>query len=144
MGAAARAGKARRAARAVDHAGRAVECRMPRNASSRPGGRARTRAPAGDTALASLFWDQPRAPDLARHRDFVVQRVLSEGGLEEIRSLRARVPDAALRKVLLRSQARGLSPQRIRFWQLLLNLPRSTADLWVRRARAGSWAKRRG
>ena len=61
-----------------------------------------------------------------------------------MRFIRRRVGDEAIRDVLLRSQARGLSPQRIRFWQLLLDVPaRVVANAWVRSARAGTWARRR-
>ena len=56
--------------------------------------------------------------------------------------LRSRVGDAAIRDVIERTEARGLSPQRIRFWQLLLRLPARPADAWVRAARASTWACR--
>ena len=96
--------------------------------------------PAG---LARLFWDYPgQSLSLDTDRDLVVRRVAGEGGLREIRLLRARVGDAAIRDVIVESAARGLSPQRIRFWQLLLGLPARRADVWVRRARASSWASR--
>lgn len=72
-----------------------------------------------------------------------MRRVLAEGGWGDIRLLRARLGDGAIRDVLLASGARGLSPARIRFWQLVLDLPARRADTWVRAARSGSWAARR-
>ena len=94
--------------------------------------------------MASLFWDYPeRRLSLARDRELVIRRILAEGGLRHVRFIRRRVGDAAIRDVLLRSQARGLSPQRIRFWQLLLDVPARLANAWVRSARAGTWARRR-
>jgi hypothetical protein len=60
------------------------------------------------------------------------------------RVLRSRVGDEAIREVILRTEARGLSPQPIRFWQLLLDVPARRADAWVRLARSGSWARRAG
>jgi hypothetical protein len=95
-------------------------------------------------SLRRLFWDY-RARDLRLDRDaaLIVRRVLAEGGWSEIRVLRARLGDDAIRAVLLSSGARGLSPARIRFWQLVLGLPARRADAWVRAARAGSWAARR-
>ena len=93
--------------------------------------------------LARLFWDYPwRSLRLDRHRDLVVRRVAAEGGLREIRALRARFDDASIRAVILRTGARGLSPRRIRFWQLVLDVPATHADAWVRQARAGTWARR--
>jgi hypothetical protein len=93
--------------------------------------------------LAPLFWDQPaRALLMTRDREQIVRRVASEGGLGAIRLLRSRVGDEAIRDVILRTKARGLSPQRIRFWQLLLDVPARHADAWVRQARSGTWAGR--
>jgi hypothetical protein len=94
-------------------------------------------------ALARLFWDHPvHELDLGRDRDLIVRRVATEGGLREIRMLRSRVGDEVIREVILRTGARGLSPQRIRFWQLLLDVPAGRADSWVRVARSGTWARR--
>ncbi len=71
-----------------------------------------------------------------------MRRVAGEGGLREMQLLRSRVGDAAIRDVIERTEARGLSPQRIRFWQLLLRLPARSVDAWVRAARASTWAGR--
>jgi len=95
-------------------------------------------------SVAALFWDYPgRRLSLARDRELVIRRILAQGGLEHVRFVRRRVGDAAIREVLLRSRARGLSPQRIRFWQLLLDVPARVANPWVTSARAGTWARRR-
>jgi hypothetical protein len=100
----------------------------------------RDRLPA---ALARLFWDHAgRALRLSRDRDLIVRRIATDGGLREIRVLRSRLGDEAIREVILRTEARGLSPQRIRFWQLLLHVPARRADTWVRAARSGTWARR--
>jgi hypothetical protein len=93
--------------------------------------------------VASLFWDYPgRRLSLVRDRELVIRRILAEGGLLHVRFLRSRVGDEAIRQVLLRSEARGLSPRRIRFWQLLLSIPAPRANAWVRSARVGTWARR--
>ena len=120
---------------------------MARTTAPRP--RRRTaRHPASShrlpATLTRLFWDYPgQALTLGRDREFVVRRVAIEGGLREIRVLRSQLTDGAIREVLLRDGVRGMSPQRIRFWQLLLDLPARRADAWVRVARAGTWARRR-
>jgi hypothetical protein len=90
-----------------------------------------------------LFWDYPAGsirPDL--EGDQVVRRVAAEGGWLEMSLLRSRIGDQAIRDVIERTEARGLSPQRIRFWQLLLGLPARMADAWVRRERESTWARR--
>ncbi len=79
---------------------------------------------------------------LGTDRDLVVRRVIAEGGLREMRLLRVRVGDRAIRDFIERTDARGLSPQRIRFWQLIVGLPARRANAWVRRARAETWARR--
>jgi hypothetical protein len=94
--------------------------------------------------LRPLVWDyRGRSLTLGRDRDFLVRRVLAEGGWSAIRALRKHVEDAAIRQILIDSDARGLSPARIRFWQLVLELPARRANAWVRAARHGSWEKRR-
>jgi hypothetical protein len=80
---------------------------------------------------------------LSRDRELVVRRILAEGGLLHVRFIRRNIGDEAIRDVLVSSQARGLSPQRIRFWQLLLDLPAKVANAWVREARGETWARRR-
>jgi hypothetical protein len=72
----------------------------------------------------------------------VIRRVTAEGGWREMSLLRSRIGDQAIRDVIESTEARGLSPQRIRFWQLLLGLPARRADAWVRRARESTWARR--
>jgi hypothetical protein len=90
-----------------------------------------------------LFWDYPArsiSPDA--DEDLLVRRVAAEGGWREMSLLRSRIGDQAIRDVIERTEARGLSPQRIRFWQLVLGLPARRADAWVRRARESTWARR--
>jgi hypothetical protein len=105
-------------------------------------GRARSRHP-GAGGFERLFWDYAARsirPDA--DRELVVRRVTAEGGWHEMSLLRSRVGDEAIREVIERTEARGLSPQRIRFWQLVLGLPPRRADAWVRRARESTWARR--
>lgn len=95
------------------------------------------------SSLRHLFWDFPgKALSLDADRELVVRRVAGEGGLREMRLLRTRIGDADIREILERTHARGLSPQRIRFWQLLLGLPALRADAWVRAARTSTWGGR--
>jgi hypothetical protein len=113
--------------------GEAVRVR-PRRAPSR-------RSDAGE--FARLFWDYPPGSITPEaDRDLLVRRVTAEGGWREMSLLRSRVGDDAIRDVIERTEARGLSPQRIRFWQLVLGLPARRADAWVRRAQESTWARR--
>lgn len=95
-------------------------------------------------ALRPLFWDHD-FPRLRwdRDGDLILARVLAEGGLHHVRILRSRLGDAAIRDWILRHRGRGLSPERIRFWELVLKLPPGTANAWVRAAQRGTWGNRR-
>jgi hypothetical protein len=119
----------------IDDVGRATTARArPRRASSRR---------PGTNGFDRLFWDYPAGSiDPDRDRALVIRRVTAEGGWREMSLLRSRVGDQAIREAIERTEARGLSPQRIRFWQLLLGLPARRADAWVRRERESTWARR--
>ncbi len=104
---------------------------------------ARSRSQGIPPLLRPLFWDYPGGRiSLSGDRSLVLRRVLSIGGWRQARFLRARLGDEGIRDFLLASEARGLSPARIRFWQLVLGLPKRRADAWVRTARASSWERR--
>lgn len=97
------------------------------------------------TILRPLFWDHDASKlALDRDRDLILARVLGEGGWAQTRALRSRLGDEAIRDWLVRHRGRGLSPRRIRFWELLLRLPRRQTDAWVRAARRSSWHDRAG
>ena len=100
----------------------------------------RTSLPAG---LRSLFWDYGRRRiRLSEDHDLILSRVLRDGGWEATQWLRSRLGDAAIRDWLVRSEARGLSPQRIRFWQVVLDLSRAPVDAWLGAARSSHWHSR--
>ena len=94
-------------------------------------------------SLRSLFWDcNPARLRWDRDREVILGRVLREGGWSHAQLMRARVGDEAIRAFILRHRGRGMSPNRLRFWQLLLGLPSRQADAWVRTARLSSWSSR--
>jgi hypothetical protein len=62
-----------------------------------------------------LFWDvDPDSVDLERHRDYVLQRVMTRGGWIAMRWLRTAYPDAALADFLRRKGTTppGMTPAR--------------------------------
>jgi hypothetical protein len=70
-----------------------------------------------------LLWDvDPDALDLARHRDFVIERVMTRGGLVAMRWLRAAVERDVLADFLQRKGQR-LSPRDRAYWRLVCGLP---------------------
>ena len=82
--------------------------------------------------MTSLFWDvDVNLVDEARHRDFVVGRVLSAGTLDSIRWVRSRYGDDAIREWILRHEGRQLSGPQLRFWQAVIGLPGERVDAWL-------------
>lgn len=86
--------------------------------------------------LRIIFWDY-RLDDLSweADRELVIRRVLTGGSWDAIAWLRRKLGDADLRKWLIDHRGRGLSPRQLRFWSLILGLPRQIADAWVDTAR---------
>ncbi len=91
----------------------------------------------------SLFWDYDFASlRFDTDRDLIIGRVLTQGGWSATEGLRALIGDDAIREWLQEHRARGLSPARIRFWELIVRIPARQASAWVRVARDGSWGRR--
>jgi hypothetical protein len=73
--------------------------------------------------LAWLFWDvDPTTIDLALHRDYVIERVMSRGDWFAMRWLVANVEPAEL-AAFLRQHGHRLSPRDRAFWCLIAEVP---------------------
>jgi hypothetical protein len=90
--------------------------------------------------LRPLFWDLDfdglRWP---RDLDQVTLRVLADGDWMSIQWLRRTLTDRGLRRWLVAREGRGLDPRRLRFWQLVLGLPRTKVDAWISAMRPDPW-----
>ncbi len=94
-------------------------------------------------SLRPLFWDCDfDRLDWREHHDFVMHRVLAEGTWEAVCWLRREVGDSPLREWILRHQGRSLSPQQLRYWQLVLDLPKDAVDAWLRSEERSIWEQR--
>jgi len=87
-----------------------------------------------DVASRSLRWDQDR--------ELIMGRVLASGPWETVRWLRDEAGDEAIRSWIEKHEGKGLSPRQLRFWQLVLDLPASRVDQWLRSERRGVWDRR--
>jgi hypothetical protein len=68
--------------------------------------------------LRWLFWDvDPGSIDLARHRDFVIPRVLEHGGIAEVRWLLDRVGLDDVHRFLREVGHPELSARTLAFWR---------------------------
>jgi len=73
--------------------------------------------------LAWLFWDvDPTTIDLERHRDYVVERVMTRGNWLAMRWLIAHVEKADLAE-FLRRRGERLAPRDRAFWCLIAEVP---------------------
>jgi hypothetical protein len=87
-----------------------------------------------DTASRSLQWD--------RDREQIMGRVLASGPWATVQWLRSRAGDEAIRAWIEQREGRGLSPQQLRFWQLILGIPARRVDRWLRSDRRRVWDHR--
>ncbi len=90
-----------------------------------------------------LFWDQDfDALDWREHRDFIIRRVLVAGSWDAIVWLRSQLSNDELRAWIERHDGRSLSPQQLRFWQVILDLPAASVDAWLQSPGRRIWNER--
>jgi hypothetical protein len=79
------------------------------------------------TELAWLFWDvDPTQVDLAHHRDYVLERIMTRGDLLAMRWLIAQVEKPVLAEFLAWRGDR-LTPRDRAFWSLMADVPHCAA-----------------
>jgi hypothetical protein len=89
-----------------------------------------------DCAFARLRWEADR--------DFVIGRLLERGDWPAMQWLRWKAGDAELRRWLAARRGRGISPRRLRYWELVLDLPHRRVSAWIEAQRGLPWAGRLG
>lgn len=93
--------------------------------------------------LKSYFWEYDfQVLSWAKDRHLVTCRILEEGGWRATRWLRRRVDDEGLRQFLYQRQGRGLSRRQLRYWPLILDLPKRDVDVWLNRPERQIWDNR--
>ncbi len=109
----------------------------------------RTRASLGKApahlpkSLREYFWDY-RFDQLSweRDRELVIRRLLTVGSWDAILWLRRQIGDAALRDWIIAQHGWGMTVRQLRFWALVLNLPREQVDVWIKAAGSNPWSAR--
>lgn len=95
------------------------------------------------TTVRALLWEYDTdAFDWTEVRDLVIKRVLSAGRWDDVRWLRDRIGDEALRTWIEDHEGGDLSPRQLRFWELVLGLRSDRVDDWVRCRRDSIWGRR--
>ena len=87
-----------------------------------------------DYDAVHLSWD--------RSRHTIVLRLLEKGGMHAVRWLRQQMSDEEIREFIVRRRGRGISPRRLRFWSLLVDIPHCDVDAWIEAARHDPWQNR--
>jgi hypothetical protein len=89
----------------------------------------------GDHDFARLTWEADA--------DLIIGRILAAGDWEAVRWLRGLLPDPALQAWLERRRGAGLSARQLRFWELVLGLPRRQVNRWLTEPGGQVWEGRR-
>jgi hypothetical protein len=84
-----------------------------------------------DCDFGALTWQDSWA--------FVTERLLAWGDWESVKWLRRKLGDERLRAWLRRRRGRGLDARRLRYWELVLRLPRQEVDAWLADAGRDVW-----
>jgi hypothetical protein len=93
--------------------------------------------------LRSLFWEYDfEALTWESNRDLVIARVLAHGTWDDVTWLRSRLGDTALREWIVCHQGRELSPQQLRFWELILDLPHQQVSACLQVQERRVWENR--
>ncbi|OPY06071.1 MAG: hypothetical protein A4E67_01645 [Syntrophaceae bacterium PtaB.Bin038] len=112
-----------------------METEMPAKAS--------TRKESIPARLRPFFWDvEFRRLKLDRDRDLIIRRLLDRGDWEAVQWLRTRFSDRDLKNWLVDRRGAGLSPPKLRFWELVLGLPEQDVNDWLRSKTRQVWDQR--
>lgn len=94
--------------------------------------------------LHDLFWDYDAAQlDWRADRDLIISRIVASGDWDSVSWLIKHTTSGELRRFFLRRRGRGVDPRRLRFWELVLGLPRKQVDSWLRAKAKDPWHRRR-
>jgi hypothetical protein len=94
-------------------------------------------------SLRPLFWDY-RFSDLTweQDQDLIIGRILAVGDWESVLWLRAQLKADDLKRWIMAHEGVGLNPPRLRFWELILGLPRRQVNTWLRSPERMIWDQR--
>jgi len=84
--------------------------------------------------FGDLSWEQDR--------DLVTARVLAEGTWDDMMWLRKTAGDDALREWMVKRRGAGIDRRRLRFWELILDIPRRKVNAWLRDPARQVWDSR--
>jgi len=90
-----------------------------------------------------FFWDYPFSRlSWNSDRDLIILRVLSVGDWNAVQWLWRRLGNDELRSWIERRRGAGLNPRQLRFWELVLDLPKPLVDKWLQAPGRQTWDRR--
>lgn len=93
--------------------------------------------------LKPFFWQYDfRDLSWEEDRDLVIAHLLAHGDWPAIQWLRQQLSSAELRAWITERRGRGLDPPRLRFWELILDLPHRQVNQWMADLRENPWFRR--
>jgi len=93
--------------------------------------------------LHPLFWDCDfESLQWPNDMDFITGRILTSGEWYALQWLRTQISDASLREWLKSHNGGGLSPERLRFWELILRIRHQMVNSWIMKESHSIWRKR--
>ncbi|MFQ5631347.1 MAG: hypothetical protein ACE5I1_21450 [bacterium] len=94
-------------------------------------------------SLAPLFWEYDfDALSWQSDADLITLRILTSGDWQTVTWLRQQIGNEGLRRWLLTRKGRGLDPRRLRFWELILDLPNEQVNEWIDLLEQDPWHRR--
>jgi hypothetical protein len=83
--------------------------------------------------LKDMFWNYDfRRLEWCKDRELIISRISNRGGLSALTWLRANMSDNELREWIMLRSGTGISPQRLRFREAILNLPHRKVNAWLK------------
>lgn len=93
--------------------------------------------------LGNLFWEHDFADlDRREDHDLIVGRILTRGSWDAVSWLRREKGEEAIRQWIERTRGRALDRRRLRYWQLVLDLPADEVDAWLAAREPDVWGRR--
>ncbi len=94
-------------------------------------------------SVRDIFWEYEKGSiSWQKDRDLIIKKILHHGSWDALCWMRSVIDDESLRTWLIDHDGAGLDAKRLRYWQLILNLPVSNVNKWIQTYRDNPWSRR--
>ncbi len=92
--------------------------------------------------LSHLFWEYEfKEIDSSKDEYLIMKKVLSYGGIEDLRTLLDIFGKEKIKGFLLRTKGKGIDKRRLRFYEVFFGLPKEEVDNWIKDPLRKLWNK---